>query len=698
MFLCQILALLVVARALGWLLGRVGQPAVVGELLAGVVAGPSILGRAAPDVSDWLFPSTEVQGAMLYGLAWVGLLLLLAATGFESDLGVLRRLGRPALWVTAGSLFVPLIVGFGTGFAVPDELLGPEATTVAFAAFLAVALSISSLPVVARVLGELDLIRRNVGQLILAAAMANDVVGWILLGLVAGLAEAGGVDAFDLVLQVAGVTAFLVLALTVGQRLVDAALRSVASASPTTTSPTTLVIGIIVGAGALTQWMGVEAVLGAFVAGLVIGRSTWRDERVLRLIETVAAGILAPLFFATAGLKVDLGVFTDPTVALWSVIIVVVASATKFVGSILGARAGGLPSREGLALGVALNARGALEIVIAAVGLSIGVLNDASYGVIVVMAIVTSLAAPPLLRIVLADWQGTPEEQLRLDAEKAARTRVIISERPPMLASRGEAPSIVASQLLDLCWPRDAPVTVVAGPDDTPELDAVRNVLGERDVRMVRHDGASEAAALLTEANRGHGVMFVGLADRPGEPAIPAEIDDVLAAATMPVVLVRGERMSGRSLPGVFAKALVPVTGSVNSRASQEVAAALSASIGTELVLTHLDPVPAMSFDFGGDGTADQLAMAEPLLRTASDSAALSGAGRVSTRARRAESVPGELARIAVEDAVDVVFVGATRRQAPEGTYLGPVVSHLLEVCPATVVVVVTPVGWSGRH
>jgi nucleotide-binding universal stress UspA family protein len=175
-------------------------------------------------------------------------------------------------------------------------------------------------------------------------------------------------------------------------------------------------------------------------------------------------------------------------------------------------------------------------------------------------------------------------------------------------------------------------------------------------------------------------------------------VDDVLAAAAMPVVLVRGERMSGRSLPGVFAKALVPVTGSMNSRAAQEVAAALSARIGTELVLTHLDPAPPISFDFGGDGTAVESAMADQLLRTASASAALSGAGRVSTRARRAESIPGELVRITVEEEVDLVVVGATLRQAPEGSYLGPVVSHLLDVCPATVVVVVTPVGWSGRH
>jgi Kef-type K+ transport system membrane component KefB len=171
-----------------------------------------------------------------------------------------------------------------------------------------------------------------------------------------------------------------------------------------------------------------------------VGRSRWRDERALRLVEQLAHGLFAPLFFATAGLRIDLGVFVDRTVATWTLIVVLIASVTKFVGALGGAHLSGLPRREGLALGAALNARGALEIVIASIGLSLGVLNDSSYGVIVVMAIVTSLAAPPLLRSFLADWQGTEEEQRRLEAEQIARSRIIVSDRPPLLLTRGNPP------------------------------------------------------------------------------------------------------------------------------------------------------------------------------------------------------------------------------------------------------------------
>ncbi len=141
-FLCQIVALLVVARLLGRAMSAVGQPRVIGELLAGVALGPSLLGRALPGVSGWLFPNDPVQEAMLSSIAWVGLLLLLASTGFESDLGVIRRLGRPVFFVTTGSLAIPLAGGLATGLLAPDTLLGPDATKVGFAAFLGVALSI----------------------------------------------------------------------------------------------------------------------------------------------------------------------------------------------------------------------------------------------------------------------------------------------------------------------------------------------------------------------------------------------------------------------------------------------------------------------------------------------------------------------------------------------------------------------------
>jgi Kef-type K+ transport system membrane component KefB/nucleotide-binding universal stress UspA family protein len=698
-FLVELVVILTVARTLGFLLSRLGQPAVVGELLAGIVLGPSILGRLAPGVFDWLFPPAADQGAMLYGVAWIGLLLLLAATGLESDLGVLTRLGRPAVLVTAGSLLVPLTVGFAVGFAVPAVLLGPEATTVVFAAFLAVALSISSLPVVARVLTELGMIRRNVGQLILAAAMSNDVIGWILLGLVAGLAGTGAIDLGGLGLTLLAVGLFLGLSMTVGQRMIDGVLRSVAVTNGPATTGALVVVVFVFAMGAITQALHVEAVLGAFVAGLVVGRSRWRDERVVRLIETVAYGLFAPVFFASAGLRVDLGVFTDPQVAWWSLIIVAVASVTKFVGAMAGARAGGLPNREGLALGAGLNARGALEIVIATVGLQLGVLNEASFGVIVVMAIATSVATPPLLRFILRGYEGTEAERQRLRDEERARSRLLLSDRPPLLPSRGGPPSILAAQVVDLAWPPDTPVTVLTVGDDQADLTPVTNVLGEREVRVVPRAGVDPLEAVRAETVRGHGALVLGVPARAEGPLLSPLVDHQIMTSPVPVVLVRPEQISGRPIPGAFARAIVPVTGTMHSRAAQELAFALGASLGTELLLTHLDASPRLPYPLSAaDGGRQPLGTADPLLRRAVEAARTAGVTQHRTIAQATDNVATRLLQLAIEEEADLIVLGATRRELDEVSHLGTVASHLLQLSPTTLIIVVTPPGWAGWH
>lgn len=213
-FLVQVSVLVGLARLGGGLARRLGQPAVVGELVAGVVAGPSIFGRVAAGAFDWTF-GPDQGAAMVSALAWLGLLLLLATTGVESDLAVVRRLGRSAALVTTGSLAVPLAGGFLLGLVTPAELRGPTTQVVLFAAFMAVAMSISSLPEVARVLSELGMVRRDVGQLVLAVAVANDVIGWLLLGLVVGVAGSGTAPGPGTVLAtVIAVSIFGVAALT----------------------------------------------------------------------------------------------------------------------------------------------------------------------------------------------------------------------------------------------------------------------------------------------------------------------------------------------------------------------------------------------------------------------------------------------------------------------------------------------------
>lgn len=227
LFWLQLVALLAVARGLGGLLRRIGQPAVVGELAAGLVLGPSIFGQLAPGAQAWLFPDDPVQTGMLGAVGWVGALLLMIVTGYETDLRLIRRLGSATARVSIASLLAPVLAGIGVGYAMPAAFRGPEAERGVFALFLGVALGVSALPVIAKVLSDLDLMRRNVAQMTLAAAMANDLAGWVLLGVVSGLALSGHFDVQGLLLTGVGLAAFLAVALGPGQRAVDALLRGV---------------------------------------------------------------------------------------------------------------------------------------------------------------------------------------------------------------------------------------------------------------------------------------------------------------------------------------------------------------------------------------------------------------------------------------------------------------------------------------
>ena len=401
-FWVQVVVLLAAARLGGYALRRVGQPQVIGELLAGVALGPSLLGRVWPSGWDWLFPADDRQSGLLLGLAWLGIVLLLMTTGVETDLAAVRRQGRAAVTTAAGSLVVPLVAGVALGAGLPADFVGDGAGRGVFAVFVGIALAISSLPVAARILGELGLLRRPVGQLVVAVAMVNDVVGWLLLGLVAGLAENDSSALGDVVLAAVGVSAVALLTVGSGSRVLDGVVAVARRRGAGAAAWVSIAVLFTAAIGAITHALGLEVVIGAFLAGIAIGRSRLATERAVRHLEVVTSAVFAPLFFAVAGLRVDLRALGDPAVLWGAVVITAVATAGKLAGAYAGARVGGLGARVAFGAAAALNARGALEVVVATVGLSIGVLTRASYTAIVLMAIVTSAMTAPLLRRGLA--------------------------------------------------------------------------------------------------------------------------------------------------------------------------------------------------------------------------------------------------------------------------------------------------------
>jgi Kef-type K+ transport system membrane component KefB len=408
-FLAQVGILLALAVLLGRLAVRLGMPQIVGELCAGVLLGPSLLGHLAPGMSGWLFPDRQFD--MLDGVGMLGMLLLVGITGMHLDIGLLRRQGIRAAAVSAPSLVIPLGLGVAAGFLLPAAVLPPSGDRTLFAMFLGVALCVSALPVIAKILTDLGFLHRDLGQLTIISASVDDVVGWLLLSVVTAMATTGvhaGTIATSVAL-LAGIVLFAGLALRPAVKVV---LRVTARAGePGTTAAVVTVLVLL--CAAATQALRMEALLGAFLCGVVIASTGLVDPARLATLRTVVLGVLAPIFFATAGLRIDLTMLGRPAVAAAALAVIGVAVAGKFAGAFLGAKLIRMDRWSALALGAGLNARGVVQIVVASVGLQAGVLSTAGYTVVVLVAIATSLMAAPLLRLALGRIELTPAERER---------------------------------------------------------------------------------------------------------------------------------------------------------------------------------------------------------------------------------------------------------------------------------------------
>lgn len=410
-FLAAITVLLAAARVLGRLAERIGMPAIVGELATGVILGPSLLLHVLPGASHWLFPANANQMHLLDGVAQVGAVLLVGVTGTQLDLRLLRRKGYTALTVSGLNLIVPLALGVTLGLFLPATVVGGGHTSrVVLALFIGVVMCVSAIPVIAKTLSDMRLLHRDLGQLILAAGSIDDAVGWLLLSVVSAAATTG-VRAGHVLVSVGYLTAFMLLAGTVGRVAVKKVLTVTTRADEP--GPTVAAAVIIILAGAVTTAsLGMEPIFGAFIAGTVISASR-SAQRQLAALRTFVLSVLAPLFMATAGLRVDVTVLGRPVVALTALVIVLVAILGKFAGAYLGARLRRLSSWEGIALGAGMNARGIVEVVIALTGLRLGVLNTTTYTIVVLVALVTSIMAPPVLRRAMSRITHTDEELLR---------------------------------------------------------------------------------------------------------------------------------------------------------------------------------------------------------------------------------------------------------------------------------------------
>ena len=616
-FLGQIVALVVCGRLVGELMERIRQPAVMGQLIGGMLLGPSVFGAFFPHWQQALFPNTPGQKAMLDAVAQLGILLLLLLTGMETDLSVIRNCRRTAFTVSIAGIAIPFACGVTLGLWLPDSVLPDPDKRFITSLFLGTALSISSVKIVALLVRELGFLRRTVGQVIVASAIIDDTVGWIIMSVTFGLVLHGGIDMMSVTRSVLGTGLFLLLSFTIGRPIVFFLIRWTNDRFESELPVITLVIAITGSMALITDAIGVHTVLGAFVAGILVGQSPILTRHIDEQLRGLIAALFMPVFFGTAGLSANLRALTSMELFWLTIVLIIIASIGKFSGAVLGGRIGGLTFAESLAVGSGMNARGSTEVIIASLGLSMGALSQDLFTAIVTMAVVTTMVMPPMLRWSVARLPLRADERERLEREDLETRGFVAHVERLLVAVDSSCSGQLASHLVGLlAGVRRIPTTALqfdntagqALPRTEERAEKTAALLTEAaesgvdaldppggpdppkhnvDLTMHIADPTATEAAIAAEARKGYGLLFIGR-----EPASVGNqfVDQITRSAIsfagpIAIAIARGEHRESRNDP---LNILVPVTGTPISRQGAELAVALARGSRGRVTALHV--------------------------------------------------------------------------------------------------------------
>lgn len=413
-FLIIVSVILIASRLLGEIFRKFKQPAVVGEILAGIIIGPSLLGSAFPDLFKEVFLSQPRAYGAFDGLANIGVIMLMFIAGTEVDLKQIRKQGKQAASISLMGLCFPFAFGFACIWFFHDYIFAVPATDRLIPAlFFGTALSITALSVIVKVLMDLDIIRTRVGGLVLTAAMIDDFLGWILFSIIIQMMNSKSGDAsFSSMLIVLAFVAFM---MTAGKWLVNKILEFATKFLTPPSGVITVGVCLCMLGAVLTEYLGIRGIFGAFLVGVAVGDSKYFNTHIQHLIQQFIVNIMAPLFFASVGLRVNFATNFDLSVVL---IILGIACIAKIIGAGIGSRMSGLNKNESLAIAFGMNARGSQEIVLGMLALQAKIIDERIFVGLVVMTMVTILIAGPVMKLYL-------DKDLKIKREIESEGKVI---------------------------------------------------------------------------------------------------------------------------------------------------------------------------------------------------------------------------------------------------------------------------------
>jgi K+:H+ antiporter len=560
--------------------------------------------------------------------------------------------------------------------------------------------------IVAIVVREMNFARRDLGQIIVASAILEDTIGWMIIAVAFGLASAGAVDAWSLGRAVAGTALFIAASLTVGRRIVFNLIRWANDNLRSEFPVITMILVIMIAMVLTTQFIGVNTVLGAFVAGILIGESPILTRHIDEQLRGLIVALFMPVFFGLSGLSADLTVLANPQLALLAVGIVAIASVGKFSGAFVGGKLGGLSGAESLALGCALNARGSTEVIVATIGLSMGVLSQNLFTLIVTMAVLTTTAMPPMLRWALRRLPLHRKERRRLDREELEERGFVTNLERLLLATDGSANGKLAARVAGvIAGAGGKPTTVIdmtaenggrdpaehrrapaAGRKETapstaetppaPEVPADAKASRGGDI-IIRQGERSGPDAVAGEARKGYDLLVVGIESvRHPEGGFSKDISLVTKGFEGPLVVIDSHEARSSRSPGGYGKILLPVNGTDVSRRAAEIAFSLAHASHARVTALYVTRAPPAA---GGREDANR-AVRRSEQAVLKDIGALADHYEVRLQsARRVNMAPDHAILREAKRGYDLIVLGVSRRPGDTlffGNTAGAVLDH----------------------
>jgi len=427
LLLAQIVTIILVARLFGWICMKMKQPSVIGEMIAGIVLGPSLLGLYFPEFSAFLFPKESLGN--LQFLSQIGLILFMYIVGMELDLSVLRKKAHDAVVISHASIIIPFALGIGLSYFIYKEFAPDGIQFSSFALFIAIAMSITAFPVLARIVQERNLQKTKLGTIVITCAAADDITAWCILAAVIAIVKAGSFASSIYVILMAIAYVFLMIKivrpflkrigeLQAGKGLINKSIVAI------------FFLTLIISAYA-TEVIGIHALFGAFMAGAIMPENVKFRNLFIEKVEDVALVLLLPLFFVFTGLRTQIGLLNDGHLWMIAGLIIATAVTGKFIGSALTAKFLRINWKDSLTIGALMNTRGLMELIVLNIGYDLGVLSPEIFAMMVIMALFTTFMTGPSLDLINFIFKGKKSMIDEETDENSGKYKVLLSFDTP---------------------------------------------------------------------------------------------------------------------------------------------------------------------------------------------------------------------------------------------------------------------------